>query len=116
MVVMQTNLFVYLFSRGIQAIERFLSHWYILAFYTYWGYVARSMASLDRYFAFRVTLFNIFNPLYQDYTFLGYVLGIFFRLARLFVGFLVYSIILITALVLYLVWVSIPPILVVRAL
>ena len=113
---MQTNLFVYLFSKGIQAIERFLFHWYILVFYTYWGYVARSMAALDRYFAFKVTLLNIFNPLYQDYTLLGYVLGIFFRLLRLFVGSIVYSIVLIIALIFYLVWVSILPILIIRAL
>lgn len=113
---MQTNPFSYLFLRGIQAIERFLSHWYILVFYAYWGYVTRSLLALDRYFAFRVTLLNIFNPLYQDYSFLGYVLGIFFRSILLFFGGIVYAVILIVALAIYFVWVSIPPILVLRIL
>ncbi|MBI5153442.1 MAG: hypothetical protein HZA36_03220, partial [Parcubacteria group bacterium] len=97
-------------------IERFLSHWYILAFYAYWGRIARFVVFLDRYFAFKVTLLNLFHPLYQDYSPMGYILGIFFRLIRLLCGGVVYSIILIIVFVFYLVWVSIPPILIIRAL
>jgi len=114
MEVMQTNLFVYLFFGGIGAIERFLSHWYILVFYSYWNNVARFMAILDRYFSFKVTLLNLFNPLYQDYTFLGYMLGIFFRVIRLMVGGVVYVVVLSIVFALYLVWVSIPLILVIK--
>ncbi|MEK7498293.1 MAG: hypothetical protein AAB611_00330 [Patescibacteria group bacterium] len=114
--MMQTNLFLYLFSIGIGAIERFLSHWYIFVFYSYWNHVARFMVVLDRYFAFRVTLLNFFNPLYQDYTFLGYALGIFFRLIRLIVGGVVYLIVLSMVLMLYLVWVSIPLVLIIKVL
>jgi len=114
--VMQTNIFLYLFSTSIRAVERFLSHWYIFVFHFYWSCVARLVAFLDRYFAFKVTLLNIFSPLYQDYTFIGYVLGIFFRSIRLIVGGGVYLVVLTIVVVFYLVWVSIPPILIIKAL
>jgi len=66
------------------------------------------MESLDRRLAFKTTLKYIFHPLYQDRSFIGYVLGFFFRIARLIVGAAVYAVIIAVSVALYLLWAAAP--------
>ena len=42
-----------------------------------------------------MTLQNLFQPLYKDYSMIGYVLGFLFRIARLAIATVVYAILLI---------------------
>lgn len=63
---------------------------------------------LDRSLALRVTLHHIFEPLYQDRSVIGYVLGFIFRIIRVIVAFLVYGVIAIIFIAAYIIWAAYP--------
>jgi hypothetical protein len=86
----------------------FLKHWYIDSFY---GVIARLRAvfhRLDRTIALGITLRHIFEPLYQDYTFIGYILGFIFRSTRALFGIFVYGLIAVIAIGGFGIWCAIP--------
>jgi hypothetical protein len=58
--------------------------------------------------AFKITLKHLFEPLYQDRSFIGYVLGFIFRSGRLIAGALFYFILLAFAAAVYLIWLAVP--------
>ena len=99
---------VYLVHRFFYRIYDFLRDWYIGGF---WVIARRTMAileSLDQTIALRVTLRYFLKPLYQDYSFLGYLLGFVFRSGRLIFGGLVYLLIVSVAIVVYVLWAGFP--------
>lgn len=102
----------YLIERFFYRLFEFIRHWYFKSFLKYSDFVINILERLDRIFALRVTLKNFFQPLYQDYSLLGYILGFIFRTSRILISILVYGLILIVALVLYIVWFLIPPFLI----
>jgi hypothetical protein len=59
---------------------------------------------LDKTFALRVTLRHIFEPLYQDRTVLGYVLGFTLRTCRIVLAAIIYAVVIVGFTVLYLSW------------
>jgi len=75
----------------------------------YFDFVLDVLSKVDRYFAWKITLRFLFHPLYGDYSFIGRVLGFFFRIFRLAVALVVYACIFVIALILYLIWVALPP-------
>jgi hypothetical protein len=98
----------YLFTRFSYRLLEFLRHWYIDTFKIYSHFIISLLEKFDRRFAFRITLRNLFRPLYQDRTLIGYVLGFIFRIWRLFIGGFIYLIILAAAIIFYLAWLGIP--------
>lgn len=98
----------YLFSRFFYRIYEFLEHWYLGSFKISSHFFISLLESLDRTFAFKITLKNIFEPLYGDRSFLGYILGFFFRSSRIIIGGIIYLIIIILAVAIYLAWLIIP--------
>ena len=114
--MMTKNPFFYLVFGVIEAGERFLYHWYILAFHLYWNRVIRFLARLDLHLAFKVTFLHILKPLYQDYTVLGYFFGFCFRGIRLCMGAVIYGVAIGIAVLVYLVWIVIPVALFIYAL
>lgn len=66
--------------------------------------VVTFLERLDRFFAFKITLRHFGEPLYQDRTILGYALGFFFRIGRIFIGSLVYFFVIVLAVLLYVLW------------
>ena len=103
---------VYLGERFFWRIADFLRHWYVGSLKAYLNYVLERMENLDKFFAWKITLKNLFSPLYKDYTPVGYLLGFVLRAVRLVVASGVYLLIFIAAFFLYLVWLLIPPVLV----
>ncbi|MDI6733993.1 MAG: hypothetical protein QMD50_00665 [Patescibacteria group bacterium] len=73
------------------------------------------LGELDYFLAWRITFKHIFQPLYKDYTVLGYVLGFGFRLGRLFIGSIIYLIIFAVAIGVYLFWLAVPIYIISRA-
>jgi len=63
---------------------------------------------LDRYFAWKITAKNLFKPLFKDYSFLGYILGFFFRIFRLLAAGLVYAGVFVVAILLGALWAVFP--------
>lgn len=99
---------IYLFKRFIFRISEFLRHWYINSFFVWSNFVISVLERLDRFFALKITWRHLFEPLYQDRSFLGYVLGFIFRSGRLIFGILVYLPLIFLAIVGYLIWLGIP--------
>lgn len=72
----------------------FFRHWYYDAFFAFFRagrFVARGV---ERRVAFVVTLRHFFQPLYQDYSFIGYLFGPAFRFMRLVIGAAAYAVVL----------------------
>jgi hypothetical protein len=104
----------YLLHRFAYRIGEFFRHWYAKSMKLYWNWVVNQFEELDYTLAWRVTAKNILRPLYGDYSIPGYVIGFIFRVFRLAVGTAVYAVVLALALALYLVWLLIPPFLILR--
>ena len=98
----------YLANRFFYRIIEFSRHWYVGGFFVVSHRTLNLLESLDRRLAFWVTLRNFFKPLYQDYTFVGYIWGIVFRGIRLFIATIVYFFILVLAVAIYVTWATIP--------
>ncbi|MCX6702433.1 MAG: hypothetical protein NTW60_01020 [Candidatus Wolfebacteria bacterium] len=77
-------------------------------FKNYGHLVISRLEEIDRTIAFRVTLKNIFQPLYQDRSFIGYLLGFIFRGLRLIFGGIFYAVIISFAIAIFIVWAAIP--------
>lgn len=101
--------FTYLAYRFIYRIGEFLRHWYIKSMKIYASFVIDKLGDLDYYFAWKITLKNLFQPLYKDYSVIGYVLGFIFRVLRFLTASFVYIIVFVTALLIYIIWLLIPP-------
>ncbi|MEK7630004.1 MAG: hypothetical protein AAB432_01295 [Patescibacteria group bacterium] len=99
---------VYLVQQFFYRIFDFFYHWYIKSGRFYSNIVLNRLEKLDYYFAWRITLKNLFQPLYKDYSIIGYVLGFFFRLLRLLITSVIYAFIFIFAAGLYLLWLAAP--------
>jgi hypothetical protein len=101
-------LILYLPTRLLYRLLEFLRHWYFNSFKIYSHFVVSLLERFDRRIAFRVTLRNLFQPLYQDRSFIGYTLGFLFRSARLIMGGIIYAILLFMTVSFYLAWLAVP--------
>ena len=99
---------IYILNRSFAQIADFFKHWYVDGSYFFGKTLISVLENLDRFFAFKITLRHLFQPLYQDRTFIGYTLGFFFRAIRIFLGFIVYAIAISLGIVIYLTWLAIP--------
>ncbi|OGG42876.1 hypothetical protein A3G50_00590 [Candidatus Jorgensenbacteria bacterium RIFCSPLOWO2_12_FULL_42_11] len=99
---------VYFGNRFIYRIGEFIRHWYKDGFFFFFRRLVDFLERLDRYFALRVTFHYLFQPLYQNYTFVGYVLGFIFRSIRVGIAGFVYFWVILSWMGLYLLWAFIP--------
>ncbi len=99
---------VYLGNRFFYRLGEFVRHWYKDGFFFFSRRLIDFLERLDRYFALRITLRHIFTPLYQNYTFIGYVLGFIFRGVKLGIAGFIYFLIILVWLGFYLFWAFIP--------
>ena len=111
---MSNNALIYLGKRFVYRIFDFLRHWYWYSMRIYANRVLNLLEAVDYRLAWKITLRNLFEPLYRDYTLIGYALGFVFRAARLFVGGLIYIFLFALMLVFYLLWAAFPPYIIFR--
>lgn len=71
-------------------------------------YTISLLERLDQVLAVKITARYFLKPLYQDYSALGYILGFIFRSVRLLAGSLIYSVIILAALAIYILWAGFP--------
>jgi len=90
----------------------FFKHWYSDGFFFFIRKTIFILAFFDSFFAVKITTLNLFQPLFQDYTLLGRLIGFPFRIILLFFGLLLYIIIISLAVILFLLW-SILPLLII---
>ena len=84
------------------------------SFILYTDKVTEYFHRLDRTFAWKITFQNLFQPLYKDYTIVGYILGFTFRVTRLVVASVVYGVLFVVSVGIYLVWALLLPYFIVR--
>ncbi len=99
---------VYIMNHFIRRIGDFFRHWYIDGFLKATDLILNGLERLDRRFALRITAKNWFQPLYQDYSAIGYLWGFIFRTIRIAVSLFVYGVFLSIAAILFLIWLLIP--------
>jgi hypothetical protein len=103
------TLIIYLINRFFYRLIEFLRHWYFNSFKIYSHFIISLLEKFDRKLAFKVTTKHLFQPLYQDQTLIGYILGFFFRTARLIIGGVFYILIIAIAIFIYLSWLAVLP-------
>lgn len=102
----------YLAQKFLWRIADFLRHWYLRSAKLYSNYVLDRLHDFDKVLAWKITFQNLFTPLYKDYTFVGYVLGFFLRSIRLLVASVFYAVVFAVAIICYVAWLLVPPVLV----
>lgn len=93
--------FPYLLGRALYRIKLFFADWFFGGFRMVSRTTINMLESLDRTWAVMITLRNIFQPLYQDHTFTGRILGFIFRTIRILIGLGLYAVIVTVALIVY---------------
>jgi len=86
----------------------FFRHWYYGGFLFFFHRLINLLEVLDHYFALKINLHYLFQPLYQQYTFIGYFLGFIFRGIRILVAGVIYGLVILSGLILYLLWSVVP--------
>lgn len=99
---------IYLAERFYRSVADFLTHWYVGGFRYFFRQAMIFLRSLDRTFAVRVNVRNIFEPLYQDQSFIGHVFGFLMRSTKIIIGSSIYVILMIGVSVIYVLWASLP--------
>jgi len=99
---------VYIFLRVFYRFIEFWKWWYVRIFLSAARSTLYLLERLDRGFAVKINFYHILQPLYQDYSIVGRIIGPFFRIIRVIIGVLIYATIITVVAVLYLVWAMIP--------
>ena len=92
---------------GRRALD-FFRHWYVDGFLRSVDWTLGILERLDKKFAVRITVKNWFQPLFQDYTLIGYIWGFIFRTIRIFIGLSVYLAFILSAAILFAGWAAFP--------
>jgi hypothetical protein len=98
----------YILNRFFFRVYYFLYHWYIRGFRKFFNWVLNYLEKLDYKFALRINLKNIFQPLYQDYSFFGYILGFIMRSFRILIAIFIYGLFIIFCSFLFILWALVP--------
>src|SRR3989344_5656628 len=106
---------IYLLHRFVFRLGDVFHHWYAGGSRNFALAFVAALENLDRQFAVRITLKFLFQPLYKDYSPVGRVLGVIFRSGRIATGILMYVLCAIVFLLVYLLWLLIPPFLILYA-
>jgi hypothetical protein len=108
------NTITIIFKQFLLRIIQFLEHWYIKDTKIYWHFIINQFEKIDYRLAWKITIKNIFKPLYKDYSIPGHIIGFFLRLTRLMFSSFIYFILFIFAFLIYLFWVIFPIVLIFR--
>jgi len=98
----------YIVVRFVGRFFGFLDHWYRGGTRFFWSQFKDTIGSLEGIFAVVLTIRHLFEPLYQDRTVIGYILGFIFRTLRVAIGLVVYAFTTVAVFVFYLLWLSLP--------
>jgi hypothetical protein len=103
---------VYLAWRLLYRFLDFFHHWYVDGTRAFGRRFMVTLTAADRSFAVAITLRHFFEPLYKDYSIVGRILGIVFRLARVVIGGVCYFFLALAFAIAYVIWLAIPAIII----
>lgn len=92
----------------VQSFFGFFSDWYLKAPKAYTKKVQASFKSWERTWALEITVRNWLTPLYQDYTPVGYLVGVGARTVRIFLALSFYLFFFLFAFIGLLAWFLLP--------
>ena len=99
---------LYLLNRLFFRLADFFRHWYFAGSRSFGHRFISTLSSLDRRWALRQTVRHFFRPLYGDYSYVGRVLGVIFRIFRILIALALYTLCTILFAAAYLIWLLIP--------
>ena len=99
---------VYLVQRFFYRIWVFIHDWYVGSFLFIGKACIDTLERLDRTWALAITVRNLFQPLYQDRTVIGRILGFIFRSLRSALAMIFYLFVICFFVAVYLAWVILP--------
>ena len=94
------------FLRGIM---NFFSFWYIQSSKDFWNREISFIKGIERDIGIIINLKLITQPIFGDYSYAGRVIGPIFRLGRVLVGFIIMVISITVVILIYLIWIILPP-------
>jgi hypothetical protein len=98
----------YITTRSVYKLVEFFRDWYVGSFFLLSRLASHIFRVLDRNLALRINLHHFFEPLYQDRTVIGYILGFIFRSLRLLIGLVSYFVLFVAFVLIYVAWCLIP--------
>ncbi len=104
----------YLAQRFFYRIAYFLRDWYVVGGKKYADFFLSTLERLDRTLAWKINILHLFTPLYKDYSFTGYLLGLPLRVIRFVATSVLYIVIFAIAIIGYAAWVAVIPYIVYR--
>lgn len=102
--------FVKFFSVAIRSLHNFLYFWYVKSSRDFWSSEIKFMRSVEREIGVMVNLKLITQPIFGDYSYVGRFLGPFFRFCRVAIGLILLLVSFVSIIVIYVIWVFLPPI------
>ncbi len=97
-----------LLTREIRSFKGFFIFWYYQGLLWFWRKAIEIISNFEATFAVRLMFKHITEPIFQDYTRAGRLLGILIRLLRIVVGLLFYLAIIIIFSIMAIIWVLLP--------
>ncbi len=88
----------------------FFSFWYVRSSKAFWNKEILFIKGIERDIGVLINLKLVFQPIFGDYSYMGRVIGPIFRLGRVFVGLFIVLVSIIIVLVIYLIWILLPPV------
>ena len=88
--------------------DHLLKLWYVSSPNSAWQFYLRIVGELEGSVGVRDMLRNIRQPLFQDYTWQGRLIGLIMRLARISFGLILYFLMAILGAVIFLIWLLFP--------
>ncbi|HEY4500099.1 MAG TPA: hypothetical protein VJH70_03205 [Candidatus Paceibacterota bacterium] len=99
---------IYILNRIVWRVWMFVWHWYVDGFLQAIQWYLGILEQMDQFFALKITIHNWLQPLYRDYTLIGYFFGFIFRTARIAIACVIYSLYTTISALLYIAWSVIP--------
>lgn len=98
----------YLLQQFFYRLWQFFEHWYYRSFVKIGGWAVGFLEFLDKFFALKVSVRHFGEPLFQDYSIIGYILGFVFRTFRILAGALTYAVVIALFSLIYVAWAVTP--------
>ena len=92
-----------------KGIINFFSFWYLTSSKSFWHKEIDFIKGIERDIGVFINMKLIFQPIFGDYSYMGRVIGPVFRMSRVFIGLVIVFASIAVVIVVYLVWIVLPP-------
>jgi len=101
--------FINLPIKFFKGINQFFYFWYVQSSRDFWHKEIGFIKGVESDIGMMINLKLIFQPIFGDYTYAGRIIGPIFRLGRVLVGVLFVGASIFVVILIYLIWIILPP-------